>query len=174
MINWGFHLRPDPGIGRPCRVTSRFSLRGLLVAEGQGGRARLHPPVTFVLVLRLRVKESRAQVGPRVDADRFVCSLVGEGHRFRGVGVSNAHCARKGEESGGSERRRGEIQSQCEEPVKLKKPGSSKQEVKANGKIPEGLCERTWERTQNLLGVPGYPSLVSRSLPLLMLVESSE
>lgn len=95
MINWGFNLRPSPGLGRPCRVTSRFSLGGLLVGERQGGGALLHPPVTFVLVLRLGVKESRVQAGPRVDADGFVRSLVGEGHRLGGVGVSNAHCARE-------------------------------------------------------------------------------
>lgn len=68
----------------------------------------LHPPVMIVLVLRLGVKESRVQAGPRVDADGFVCPLVGEGHRFGGAGVSNAHCAReagerwKREEKGGN------------------------------------------------------------------------
>lgn len=43
------------------------------------------------------------QAGPCVDADGFVRALVGEGHRFGGAGVSNAHCThRTTRESGGS------------------------------------------------------------------------
>lgn len=151
MLNWGSHSRPSPGIGRPCRVTSRFSLRGLLVGERQGGRALLHPPVMFVLVLRLGVKESRVQAGPRVDADGFVCSLVGEGHRFGGVGVSNAHCAREAGERG-SERRRGEIQSQREEPVKLKKAWKLKTRRENKGQEPGARGSGSGPR--GYLGIP--------------------
>lgn len=103
------------GLGGHAGVTSRFSLRGLLVGEGQGGSALLHPPVTFVLVLRLGVKESRVQVGPRVDADGFVCALVGEGHRFGGARLSNAHCTGPPRKWGVGE---GGVQNQCEEPMK--------------------------------------------------------
>lgn len=44
--------------------------------------ALLQLPVTLFLILRVRVKErvSRVKVGSGVDADGFVCALVGEGH----------------------------------------------------------------------------------------------
>lgn len=76
---------PHPGITLPCRVTCRFSLRGLIIGEGQGTGALLNlPPVTFLFLflLGVGVKEgaSRAKVGSCVDADRFVRALVGEGH----------------------------------------------------------------------------------------------
>lgn len=75
-------MQPHPRFKPPCRVTCRFSLRGLFVGEGQGTVALLHPPVIFFFILRVRVEESvsRVKVGPGVDADRFVCALVGEGH----------------------------------------------------------------------------------------------
>lgn len=73
-----FHFEPHS----PCRVTFRFSLRGLIVGEGQRTGALLHLPNMFIIVLRVRVKErvGRVKVWPGVDADRFVCTLVGEGH----------------------------------------------------------------------------------------------
>lgn len=67
----------------PCRVTCRVRLRGLIVGEGQRMLAPLQLPVTFFFIIfRVRVKErtSGVKVRPGVDADRFVCALVGEGH----------------------------------------------------------------------------------------------
>lgn len=77
-----FIFNPRYRIKLPCRVTCRFSLRGLVIGEGQGTGALLHPPVVFLFILGVRVKErtSRTEVGSGVDADRFVCALVGEGH----------------------------------------------------------------------------------------------
>lgn len=84
MIDCSFHFHPHPRVTLPCRVTCRFSLWGLFVGEGQGTVALLHPPVMFFFIprVRVRVKEraSRVKVGSGVDADRFVCALVGEGH----------------------------------------------------------------------------------------------
>ena len=76
-------LHPHPRFELPCSVTCRFSLRGLFVGEGQGTGALLRPPAIFFFILRVRVRVeeivSRAKVWPGVDADRFVCALVGEG-----------------------------------------------------------------------------------------------
>ena len=68
-------------------------LRGLIVGEGQGAAALLQLLILFFTVRVRGVKErtSRAEVRPGVDADRFVCALVGEGHGLRGVRLSNAH-----------------------------------------------------------------------------------
>lgn len=81
----------------PCRVTCTFRPAGPVIGEGRG---LLPLPLTtstvlvFLLVVGVKERAGGAKVGPRVDADRLVRALVGEGHRFGGVGVSDAHCAR--------------------------------------------------------------------------------